>query len=107
MKDSDDDADEEAIKIKSTDLADSCHEENSKSTKTKLTSKSKKSDVLQTTESLQFDSKSIENKPKGLVDSLTKYFTPGKLYSDHQETENSYIRNIQFPDKLTSGNQLV
>lgn len=29
-------------------------------------------------ESIRFDpSKSLENKPKGLVDSLSKYFTPG------------------------------
>jgi hypothetical protein len=40
--------------------------------------KHEKNRVLEIPESLRFDPKSMENKPKGLVDSLTKYFTPGK-----------------------------
>lgn len=40
--------------------------------------KPEKNRVLEIPESLRFDPKSMENKPKGLVDSLTKYFTPGK-----------------------------
>ena len=61
---------------------DSSDEENSESTKKKSsTLKSDKNEVVEIPESLRFDPKSIENKPKGLVDSLTKYFTPGMSHS--------------------------
>ena len=56
--------------------ADSSDDENSESSK-KKSLKSEKNSVLEIPESLRFDPKSMENKPKGLVDSLTKYFTPG------------------------------
>ena len=60
-------------------VADSSDEENTELSKKKSASaKTDKSRVVDIPESLRFDPKSMENKPKGLVDSLTKYFTPGK-----------------------------
>ena len=44
-------------------------------------------------ESIRFDpAKSLENKPKGLVDSLTKYFTPG-----HKRTSRTAMNSLIKP----------
>lgn len=62
--------------------ADSSDGESSEPIKKKTptaATKPEKPRVVDIPESIRFDPKSMENKPKGLVDSLTKYFTPGKL----------------------------
>ena len=44
-------------------------------------------------DAIRFDpSKSLENKPKGLVDSLTKYFTPG-----HKRTSRTALNSLIKP----------
>ena len=44
-------------------------------------------------EAMRFDpAKSLENKPKGLVDSLTKYFTPG-----HKRTSRTALNSLIKP----------
>ncbi len=60
-------------------VGDSSEGESSEPIKKKSpATKTEKTRIVDIPESIRFDPKSMENKPKGLVDSLTKYFTPGK-----------------------------
>lgn len=67
--------------------ADSSEGEGSEPTKKKAeVPKVEKTRVVEIPESIRFDPKSMENKPKGLVDSLTKYFTPGEHLNEYLQS---------------------
>lgn len=77
-------------------MADSSDEENTELSKKKSVSiKNDKTRVVDIPESLRFDPKSMENKPKGLVDSLTKYFTPGKCLLAFVHRKNLLCKRLR------------
>merc|ERR1711884_605881 len=82
-------------------------EDDDKPLSTLKDSNQKESNVIP--EDIRFDpAKSLENKPKGLVDSLTKYFTPGAKRTSRTAL-NSLIkpaREMQSPDEQDPGSSL-